>query len=565
MQIEDTGATRIYGNLVPTVNAIQQIGTSNMHFKEAWIDTLHISPNTLYIGDAPVIGTDQNDSIVISADQDQSVTVKTTGLGITNVTSAQGVNIAASGMNSIVDIKSTGTGGIVTMNAATEINMNAPSTTIGSNLTVQGDLTVNGTQFIANVQTVNVQDPVILVNAGEAGTGVTKSGGYAGMRVDRGDAVDHQLVFNETNDKFEIGPIGGESPIATETYVDTKGISTSNFVSGTLGTERGGTGTMTYTGYGAVVLNSNASLANCTMSNAIVQGNSVTSNMDVIGGTWGYANSVHAGLNKPFDSLLSSYNTAAATPYPEHGMLCVAAGRQLISFMDDKQSVMDTTVGSSALNSFRITEGYWGTYNAKTGDGGFTIDVGKSIINSDSNIGYPLYLNEARKGDVLVGSNLKVEYRIDTTSVSARGVNLTSDDRLKDNEIYITNATDIINRLRPQMYDKWSSMDFRENSNASFVKETGLIAQEMFYDTPELRHLVTLPADANSNALYTTPIQSSTDPSIDPIYTEWGTSMAAIDYIGLVPYLVKCIQEKDALLVEMESRVAVLEQTRASK
>jgi len=175
----------VSSNIMPSTNAVQMIGSSNLHFKEAWIDTIHISQNTLYLGDTPVLGT-ESDSIAIRADTDQSINVKTTGIGVTNLTSTKGVNVAVSGLNSVVDIQSSGTGGRVVMGATNEIALNAPIITT-SNLTVQGNLTVTGTQFTANVQTIEIQDNILLLNKGQIGTGV--SAVYAGIRVDRGDAV----------------------------------------------------------------------------------------------------------------------------------------------------------------------------------------------------------------------------------------------------------------------------------------------------------------------------------------------------------------------------------------
>jgi hypothetical protein len=75
------------------------------------------------------------------------------------------------------------------------------------------------------------------------------------------------------------------------------------------------------------------------------------------------------------------------------------------------------------------------------------------------------------------------------------------------------------------------------------TKESGLIAQEMFYDAPELRHLVNVPQSADSNAIYTSTLISSTDPVVDPDYSMWGTEAASVNYVGLIPYLVKAIQE----------------------
>jgi hypothetical protein len=65
-----------------------------------------------------------------------------------------------------------------------------------------------------------------------------------------------------------------------------------------------------------------------------------------------------------------------------------------------------------------------------------------------------------------------------------------SDDRLKDNEVLITNATDTIMKLRPEIYDK--KPDFTSIDSSTFYKESGLVAQDIWYGAPELRHLVKL-------------------------------------------------------------------------
>jgi len=74
--------------------------------------------------------------------------------------------------------------------------------------------------------------------------------------------------------------------------------------------------------------------------------------------------------------------------------------------------------------------------------------------------------------------------RLDSTYKCYMNSTLTSDDRLKTNEQYIENATETLLKLRPQVYDKQSKYD------ATLRKESGLIAQEVYYNAPELRHIV---------------------------------------------------------------------------
>jgi hypothetical protein len=114
-----------------------------------------------------------------------------------------------------------------------------------------------------------------------------------------------------------------------------------------------------------------------------------------------------------------------------------------------------------------------------------------------------------------------------------------SDDRLKLNEKVITDANISLSKLRPQVYDKLTELDGNVE-DAMF--ESGLIAQEIWYDCPELRHLVHVgeggsPAEA---------IATSDDPTVDPDYSSWGPSAASVNYVGFIPYLIRGFQEHSA-------------------
>eukprot|EP00798_Chlamydomonas_sp_ICE-L_P005449 gene5449-biopygen4655 len=168
----------VSSNIVPMTNATQYIGTSTMHFKEAWIDELHISSNTLYIGDTPVLCAD-NDAVSIRADPGQGITLTTTGDGETSLVSAKGVNVVSEGGVTMrvsgplgrVNIQSSGAGGTVNLGAGKEIVMTSPLTTISSNMIVKGDMTVEGTQLTLNTQTVTIEDNIIVLNSGNIHNG----------------------------------------------------------------------------------------------------------------------------------------------------------------------------------------------------------------------------------------------------------------------------------------------------------------------------------------------------------------------------------------------------------
>jgi len=76
------------------------------------------------------------------------------------------------------------------------------------NVTIGGDLTVTGTLFYTDTETVQVSDNIMHINYGEVGAGVTA--GEAGIQVDRGSETDYYFVFDEGTDTFRIGVSGSQ-------------------------------------------------------------------------------------------------------------------------------------------------------------------------------------------------------------------------------------------------------------------------------------------------------------------------------------------------------------------
>jgi hypothetical protein len=128
-----------------------------------------------------------------------------------------------------------------------------------------------------------------------------------------------------------------------------------------------------------------------------------------------------------------------------------------------------------------------------------------------------------------------------------------SDDRVKINETHITNATETLKKLKPQTYTRYAQMDSSGNIdyNSWNKFEAGLIAQEVYYDAPELRHIVTVPHDADLSG---NDINTSDNPQVDPDYSNWGTDIATLSYEQLVPYLIKCVQELSNRIDELENK-----------
>jgi hypothetical protein len=112
-----------------------------------------------------------------------------------------------------------------------------------------------------------------------------------------------------------------------------------------------------------------------------------------------------------------------------------------------------------------------------------------------------------------------------------------SDDRLKVKEVRIKDATTTLMKLSPQSYFKKFKLDEPDISHY----ESGLMAQDVWYDAPELRHAVHLGAYADPTP--EKPPAPSDNLEDDPDYSAWGSDPAQVQYDQLIPYTIKSIQE----------------------
>ena len=129
-----------------------------------------------------------------------------------------------------------------------------------------------------------------------------------------------------------------------------------------------------------------------------------------------------------------------------------------------------------------------------------------------------LYVGE---GPIPSGPSLSTPASSGYLQLGRDGYLLTYSDRRRKTKIKsISNALDKLAKLTPKLYDK----DGKRSS--------GLIAQDVYYNARELRHIVWPDRDANPN-----------DDAPEPDYSDWGKRPACIRYPHLVAYVVKSIQE----------------------
>ena len=91
----------------------------------------------------------------------------------------------------------------ITAGGQSQILVETSGTTVYDDLTITGDLFVDGTTFVVNQTEVRTSDNLITLNYGEVGAGVTA--GTAGIEIDRGTLNNYYFLFAENTDTFRIG------------------------------------------------------------------------------------------------------------------------------------------------------------------------------------------------------------------------------------------------------------------------------------------------------------------------------------------------------------------------
>ena len=195
-----------------------------------------------------------------------------------------------------------------------------------------------------------------------------------------------------------------------------------------------------------------------------------------------------------------------------------------------------------------------GTVSLEGGGGAYVRLTGTNMRLTGGSSSYLLFQNGGHHIDTYsangAGRRFYINY-YNNQGVTLTRVAVTSDDRIKEAEKFIENATDTLLKLRPQTYIKYAPIpdgsSIKPNFDLSGNFESGLIAQEIYYDAPELRHIVEIEDDKGDKI-----IPSSDDPQKDPDYSDWGDMPAGVDYIQLIPYLIKSNQE-------LHQRISILE------
>ena len=360
----------ITGNIIPTSNNIYSLGSANSYWKDAYI-----GPGSLYINGVKVLEESSN-SIVISADLNQTVKVTSSGSGDVHLQTAGTGVIAIKGPLQIqaANYITSSNGGPIgfsnpinvdtlsSLSANTNLTISANGTgniQLNDDVTITGNLIINGSGGNLSVTSLAVEDNIIDISAETTGVPVNN----AGIRVIRGDEPAVQHRWNETTETWQITNDGA-------TYLNIVGSNTTtgNANVGNIGATNGvftnvsGNGSALTSIAGANVSGavSFASTANSVaLANVSGAGNIASINLNGNSSQVLYGNGVFAPASAPASygnsnvaTFLSSYGSNTITTTGN-----VSVGNLTASGISNLGSVSNVKITGGTANFVLRTDG----------------------------------------------------------------------------------------------------------------------------------------------------------------------------------------------------------------
>jgi hypothetical protein len=350
----------------------------------------------------------------------------TSGEGIAHTISAGGGVV--SGSSQITLASTTGFGTYIDQALLTTSNVTH------NNVTVSGNLTVNGTTTTVNSTTVAIADSVIELNYG--GSAVR-----AGILTKdaTGTLTSGSLLWDGTNDYWVAGASGSELPVVTTTATQTLTNKTiaagSNTISGLTNSNLSGTAGIT-----------NANLANSTIS-----GIALGSNLATL--------TIGTGLSG------TSYNGSTGVTIANTGVTSNVAG----SGISVSGATGAVTITNSGVRS--IAAGTGVSVSATTGDS-CSISIGQAVATS-SNVQF----NSLGIGMAASATAGRIDATNDIVAYSS------SDRRFKENITPIESPLSKILKIGGYTYD-WKEENKIEHGYEG--NDVGVIAQEIEEVLPQL-------------------------------------------------------------------------------
>lgn len=208
-----TGASTVSGHILPSADVTYDLGSSSYQWRD-----IYVGPGSLYVNGQKVL-EDSSGTIIVSADSDQNLQMKTAGSGDiefnpsgTGVIQAKGTLqmldgklITNSAGNNVAFGNNISVDQIASRSADTNLVLSGNGTgnvTLNDDVVISGSLTVSGTTTTVNSETINLADNILNLNSDFTSGSPTQD---AGLSVSRGGSAAKTFLWDETNDRWTVG------------------------------------------------------------------------------------------------------------------------------------------------------------------------------------------------------------------------------------------------------------------------------------------------------------------------------------------------------------------------
>jgi len=245
--------------------------------------------------------------------------------------------------------------------------------------------------------------------------------------------------------------------------------------------------------------------------------------------TWLQYNDANTNLLK--QTYIKNFVDISGNVYVRNGGLKITGNVVITGNVTcNNTSVTSTTISTQVQNAL----------NTKMGTVGNSVATGVTISGVTVNYSQPSASNLPSTISITkVSGNttLNVSETLNCNNVNVLGslsingtVTHSSDSRLKINKVLITNSLDTLSRLKPLTYTK-------QVNTSETIEEDGFIAQDVWNDAPELRHLINVENPLNMG-----------DGAYDEASLNFAGDYAGLNYIGFIPFIVNGLQELNEMV-----------------
>ena len=367
------------GVLKPTTDSDVDLGTSSLYFKDAYIDTITTTGNVSIGGTLSVSGNNFSNVADIGLD---SISAATNDINISLTDNRANALTIKQGSDAYMIFDTANSSESISIGTglsgtAITIGHGTSETTIGDNLVVTGNLTVQGDTTTVNTATLSVEDPLVVLGSGNNSSdsvdlgiyGLYDTSGsqdlYSGLFRDASDSGKWKLFKDLQAEPTTTVNTGGTGYAVGTLVANLEGTVTGNAsgLSSTLAVSSGGTNATSFADKSVIITQDSGT---DTLAAAQMDGNGEL----LIGGT-----------NGPAVSTLTAGSNISITN--ADGGITIASSAAGAAFTTVAVSGQSNVVATGSSDTLTLVAGTGTVITTNAGTDTITINAGSNTVEVD--------------------------------------------------------------------------------------------------------------------------------------------------------------------------------------